>query len=127
MINRMIRLIIGISTSGLILHFGSHILVWNSQDTYVAKIRHESLALGICVACLCILIGSVIQMRIHRMLELTRIEEEIRHSSAISWRSAQHQQYEQVNSQSQQPTFQQRTFVTVDVLPTLEVLEETIH
>lgn len=127
MINRMIRLFIGMSTSGLILHFGSHILVWNSQDTYVAKIGHESLVLGICVALLCILIGSAFRTWMHRMLELTRIEEEFRLVSTISWRSAQHQQYEQVNSQSQQSTFQQRTFVTVDVLPTREVLEETVH
>jgi hypothetical protein len=124
MINRMIRPLIGLSISGLILHFGSHILVWHSQSIYTVKTGLESLALGICMALLGMLIGSVFRMRIRRILEFTRIEDEIDQTSKISWRSAQRKQYKQVNSQSQQPPFQQRTFITVDVLPALEVLEE---
>lgn len=127
MINRMIRVLVGLPILGLFLHFGSNILVWHSQGIYTVKSGLESLALGICTALLGMIIGSVFRMRIRRILELTRIEEEIDQASEISWRSAQHQQYEQVNSQSQQLTFQQRTFVTVDVLPALEILEETIR
>ena len=127
MIKRMVRVLTGLLIFSMIIHLIRRLPIWDSRGIYTADAWAESLALGICVALLTMLVDSIARLRIRRFLDLTRIEESIDQGSELPWGFAQSQLSAQAHSKSQQPTVQPRIFVNVDVLPAFEMHKENVR
>jgi len=127
MIRQLSRALSGFTLSVLVIYLMLHTFVWHHADIFNFQARVEALLLGISVALLATLVGSIVRLKLKRTLETTRIEER-----AIRFILFESEVDEYIigdvsaTAYTQRSDVSKREYVHVEVLPALEPLEEVV-